>query len=193
MLDPKLAVAVLTRERSLDRARRELQTLSSGILSGSKRAIFALHRDDPRAAEKELVEAGEGLERGWKIVRKEARLTGEGSWCAAREEFTEAELFFAYVRDGRVAAFSDNDQDPDIFIGGISDVVGEMVRRAMLLASRGEGGRVELLYQDASAIVVFLLKMDLTGPLRTKTDQARQHLRKLEEIRYDVEMRSRSY
>ncbi len=186
MLDAKLSATVLKREQLLDKARRELHVLSSAILSGSKRAIFALHRDDARAAEKELVSVNEGLSAGWKIVKKEPRLAGEGPWRAAREEFTEAELFFAYVRDGKITKFSDQDQDPDVFIGGISDVAGEMVRRAMLLASRGDGGSVERLYQDASSIVEFLLNMDLTGPLRTKTDQARQHLRKLEEIRYDM-------
>ena len=35
----------------------------------------------------------------------------------------------------------------------------------------------------------FLLQMDLTGHLRTKVDQAKQHVKKLEEIRYDLSLR----
>ena len=189
MLSASLSNDLRKREQSLTQRRRELQTIASAILSASKRSIFAVHRDDPSGTKKELIAANELMQQGWKCIDDEPLLGHEGSWRAAREEYTEAELLADYVEKGTVTVFSDRAQDPDIFIGGVSDLVGELVRRAVMLASRGEGGLVEKIYQDASEIVAFLLTMDLTGPLRTKTDQARGHLRKVEEIRYDVTMR----
>ena len=79
--------------------------------------------------------------------------------------------------------------DPDILIGALSDVVGEYVRRAVMFATDGDRKSVEKLYEESKIIVGFLTSLDLTGSLRSKGDQSRQHLRRLEDIRYDMSRR----
>jgi predicted translin family RNA/ssDNA-binding protein len=180
---------MIERQKTLSQVRRELSVLSSEILSLSKRCIFAFHRNDSEGALKERAAAQKKLEEGRAILKKHPLLSEEGSWKAAREEFAEADFLAQYLADGKIKTFSDKTGDPDVFIGGLSDFVGELVRQAVLLATQGEGDRVEKMYQDAQEVIAFLLQMDLTGNLRTKTDQAKQHLRKLEEIRYDLSMR----
>ena len=74
-------------------------------------------------------------------------------------------------------------------IGGISDAAGEIARYAMLRATARDIKEVDRLYAVAFSIVEMLLALDLTGSLRSKFDQAKQHLRKIEEIRYDLSLR----
>jgi len=61
-----------------------------------------------------------------------------------------------------------------------------MARFAVRKATLGDKVSVERLFKSAENMVAFLMSLDSTGYLRTKTDQAKQHLRRLEELRYDI-------
>lgn len=189
MLSLSVQQTIFDREQRYGGLRRSLQTLSTEILAGSKRAIFAFHRQDALRAEEELSGVRVRLREGWDLIREEPLLRSEGGFRAAREEYTEADFLSQFLRTGKIEHFDDNEQDPDIFIGGISDLLGELVRQAVSLATKREDSPIEALYEAAQEVVEFLLQMDLTGTQRTKTDQAKQHLRKLEEIRYDLSLR----
>jgi hypothetical protein len=65
----------------------------------------------------------------------------------------------------------------------------ELVRYAVRCATFGRGSEVFGLAEVAEESVAFLSSLDLTGPLRAKADQARSHLRRLEDVRYDVAKR----
>ena len=187
-LSSKIQRLTLDRERQLTSLRRELQQYAAEVLSASKRSMFALHREDAAGSSAELAQAREAMKKGWKVVKKEHLLAHEGSWRAAREEFCEASLLAEYLQKGTLTTHPDADQDPDVFIGGLSDFIGELVRLAVLCATRGDAQPIERFYRDAVELMDFLLQMDLTGHLRTKVDQAKQHVRKLEEIRYDLSL-----
>lgn len=186
MIPNALASKLIQHAQTLDQSRRALQALSSEILAASKRGIFAYHRDDAAKAEVELTVAREKLQAGWQLVKRESRIEQEGSWRAAQEEFAEADLLRQYLTHGKIGRVTDVADDPDVFIGAISDLTGELVRRAVLLASQRKEKEVNQIFHDVNEVVAFLLQMDLTGSLRTKVDQAKQALRKLEEIRYDL-------
>ncbi len=190
ILSARIQRQTVERQAQLSKLRRELQQCSAEALSSSKRSIFALHREDAAASVTELAVAEAAIARGWKVIQEEALLAQEGSWRAAREEFTEASLLAEYLKKGSLQTHPDKDRDPDIFIGGLSDFLGELVRLAILAATRGDRAPIEQFYQDSVEIMDFLLQMDLTGHLRTKVDQAKQHVKKLEEIRYDLSLRS---
>lgn len=189
ILHARIQRQTLERQRLLTQLRRELQQCSADVLSASKRSIFALHREDTAASERELKVAEQGIERGWKVVHQEVLLTQEGAWRAAREEYAEAALLAQYLAKGALSTHPDADKDPDVLIGGLSDFLGELVRLAVLAATRGDQTPVDQFYRDAVEVMDFLLQMDLTGHLRTKVDQAKQHVKKLEEIRYDLSLR----
>lgn len=191
MLLASLKRAIFLREQRYGEWRRSLQGLSTEILAGSKRAIFAFHRGTVEAAEEELEQARTRLAEGWKLIKQEPLLRSEGSWRAAREEYTEAEFLSQYLTKQKIDHYDDQEQDPDIFIGGLADMVGELVRQAVIRATERDREAVDEMYEAAQEIVEFLLQMDLTGTQRTKTDQAKQHLRKLEEIRYDLALRAK--
>lgn len=191
MLTSELVKTLMERMRDHAERRSQVHVRSNEILSTSKRAIFAVHRGDEALAQTELDRARAAIKEVKQLLQKEGRLAHEGAWRAAQEEFAEASLVVQYVTRRRIARVTEIADDPDLFLGALSDLTGELTRRAVLLASEGKFEEVHHIFDDVREAVDFLLQMDLTGQLRTKVDQAKQNLRKLEEIRYDISMRSR--
>ena len=185
------AVFRALRERivALSEYRIRLQRTSSDMERASKQAIFALQRDDLARAEILLREAKSHEVAAEKLTTKEPMLAREGMWHAAREEYAEARFCERAVRGDVIVTKEDLKEDPDILLGALSDLIGENVRRAIAAATRGEVKTVDRIYEQSVIIVDFLTSLDLTGGLRSKGDQARGHLRRLEDIRYDLSRR----
>ena len=187
-LDPSLKRLVLT-YRTKEQARRALQECAGRILSAAKRSIFAWQRQNQAEAEQLLTEAKTACMQGEKICRRDVLLSHEGAWRAALEEYCEAAFVHAFFVRGRISAADAPTQDPEIVIGGLSDFTGELARYAVLRATEGDHATVDQLYVVSRDVIELLLRLDLTGSSRSKFDQAKQHLRKLEDIRYDLSSR----
>jgi len=174
------------RHKAIDTDRRRLQELSQLAQKNSKQAIFALQRGDGTRSAALLDEAETALAQGLTLIKKQPRLTNEGMWRAALEEFCEACFFDKALKGRDLFPPQTITDDPDILIGGLSDLIGEFVRLATKAAIERKTEEVQKLYATSETLVEFLLSLDATGSLRSKVDQARQHLRRLEEIRYDL-------
>lgn len=173
------------RHAEIEVKRRKLQELSQAAQKMSKQAIFASQRDEkPRAADL-LKQAQTALLEGRKIVLGEKRLYSEGMWRAALEEFCEA-FFFERAIAGKELLPVPVTDEPDILVGGLSDLIGEFARLGVKKAIARDKEGVDRLLEMSGALVEFMLALDATGGLRNKIDQARQHLRRLEDIRYDL-------
>jgi translin len=170
--------------------RRQIQAHGNELLSSSKRSIFAMHRGDSKIAEAELAKAREELLAGQAFIRKDDSLLDEGFWHAALEEYCEALLFFDYMTRGGISQTELPTDDPDIVIGGLSDFTGELSRQAVLKATDRDIESVERMFHEVRDVIEFLLKMNLTGSLRNKFDQAKHNLRKIEEVRYECSRRA---
>ena len=75
------------------------------------------------------------------------------------------------------------------YLGGICDATGELVRRAVNEAAAGNFGEVEKIKGIINDVIAELVQFDLTGYLRTKYDQAKGNLRKIEQINYEIKIR----
>ncbi len=181
---------IAQRYQSLEAGRKNLQDIGTSAARLSKQAIFALQRGDMAQGAQHLREAETHLKKGLQLVTKESRLSDGGVWRAAMEEFCEASLLEKALQKKDLFPSQSITEDPDILIGGISDLAGELVRLAVRAATDGDKKRVKELADLAETLVTFLTSLDLTGSLRAKGDQARQHLRRLEDIRYDLSHRS---
>ena len=122
----------------------------------------------------------------------------EGAYRAAVEEYVEAKLFYEFLHgDGRAprtVLYDFKGQslvqiDADTYLAGLSDFTGELTRKAVQRATQGRMQEVEKLADTVRDVVEQLIKFDLTGYLRTKYDQAKQNLRRVEEVLYDIKMR----
>ncbi|MBI4135396.1 hypothetical protein HY477_01535 [Candidatus Uhrbacteria bacterium] len=189
MLNQKLFSRLKKEYDTYESARRELIGISNTALSKAKQAIFALHRDDMSAADALLQEVEHtfgNLEKQFKVLPE---LRYEGAYRAALEEYVEGKLFYEWMRMGKVMELKGMRIDADSYLAGLSDLTGELTRKAVQRATQGRTQEVEKLAEVVRDVVEQLIKFDLTGYLRTKYDQAKQNLRRVEEVLYDIKMR----
>jgi len=196
MLNQKLFLKLKKEYDTYEAARRELIGVSNTTLSKAKQAIFALHRDDEKSAAAFLDEVERtfgNLEKQFKALPE---LRYEGAYRAALEEYVEAKLFYGFLQSKRtdlrsVGGRSSVHVDADTYLAGLSDFTGELTRKCVQRATQGRMNDVEKLTEAVRAIVGELIKFDLTGYLRTKYDQTKQNLRRMEEVLYDIKIRQR--
>lgn len=168
--------------------RTQIISLSSVALHNSKRIIFSLHRGDIQEAKKKLAET----EKIFKKLEKKfghKRISEEGSYRAGAEEYTEAKMFYLIITGKKIDKIKEVDLDPGIYLGGICDLTGELVRKAVNEAASGNLGEVEKIKKTINEIMAELTEFDMVGYLRTKYDQAKHNLRKIEQIDYEIKIR----
>jgi len=124
-------------------------------------------------------------------IKVEKGLDYEGAYLAAMEEYVEAKLFHQYLKNGKISAITGLKIDCDSYLGGLCDFTGELVRKAIYLATKHRYKEVEACAQAIEAVMGELIQFNLLGPLRPKFDQAKNNLRKIEEIMYDLEIKRR--
>lgn len=190
MISKPFFAALRKRWTSYDQERRTIMHLSGDVLANSKQAIFAFHRDDAVAAKKLLAEADVRLSALSKHFKKTHGLSDEGSYRAALEEYAEARYFEAFLMKKPLAAVEAPAIDDDALVGGILDFTGEAVRYAVKAATNGNDAEVKRAHAVVEAVAGEMMQMNLTGSARQKYDQLKTNLRKLEEMLYDLSLRS---
>ncbi|OGF26538.1 hypothetical protein A2477_00305 [Candidatus Falkowbacteria bacterium RIFOXYC2_FULL_47_12] len=171
--------------------RRQIISRANIILHDSKRVIFSLHRGDVKIAGNSLNE----IENTLKAMEKKFgynRLIKEGAYNAGVEEYVEAKMFFNIINGEKVDKITGITLSVDAYLGGISDTTGELVRLATNEAAKGNFKEVEKIKNIITDVLAELVEFDITGYLRTKYDQAKQNLRKIEQIMYEVKIRMRN-
>ena len=189
MLNQKLFARLKKEYDSYEAARRSLIGVSNIALSKAKQAIFALHRDDEKGAAQLLSEVEKTFDGLKKQFAKNDGLRWEGAYRAALEEYVEGKLFYEWMRMGKVVELKGMQIDADTYLAGLSDFTGELTRKCVQRATQGRMDEVEKIAEAVRAVIGEMIKFDLTGYLRTKYDQAKQNLRRVEEVLYDIKMR----
>lgn len=170
--------------------RRQIIALANIVLYDSKRVIFALHRGDIKQGEEKLVE----IEKIIKKLNKQfgyRRVNQEGSYRAGVEEYVEAKMFYFVLTGSKINKIKDIKLAYEAYLGGICDTTGELVRKAVNEAAKGNTEEVARMKEIISDILAELVEFDMTGYLRTKYDQARGNLRKIEQVNYEVSLRNK--
>lgn len=174
-----------------DTYRHQIIKLSSDILHNSKKAIFAMHRDNFKQAD-ECLSAASSLinEVKNKFQKTYPLLLAEGSYKSGLEEFVEASLFRVFFQGKKIGKITGLDITPSVYVSGLCDVPGELLRYAVKSATEKNYKEVERAYKTAEDILGELIEMNLTGYNRQKFDQSKQALHKLEKIRYETSLRT---
>lgn len=168
--------------------RRQIISASNIILHDSKRVIFALHRHELDKASQSLLEIETNLENLEKKFGFD-RLAKEGAYGAGAEEYVEAKMFYLVLQGQPVNQIEKIKIGLESYLGGICDLTGELVRLAINQAAAGNLGEVDKIKQIINDILAELVEFDMTGYLRTKYDQAKTNLRKIEQIDYEIKIR----
>jgi len=190
MIEEKFLAGLKKDYQANESARRQIISASNNILFEAKKTIFALQRQDFKIAEDKIKE----IEKSLKTLEKNFgvdRLHREGAYKAAVEEYLEGKTFYQTIRNKKIEAVAGLSLDYEGYLGGICDLIGELVRYATNQAAKGKFAEVAKIKKSAEDIMSQLIDFDMTGYLRTKYDQSRGHLRKLEQMTYEIKLRSK--
>jgi predicted translin family RNA/ssDNA-binding protein len=181
----------ITKDYSTYEKRRGMVVREAGqALNMSKRAIFAYHRDDFKAADALLEQAEKIFKNLDKLAQGIPKLKYEGSWRAALEEYCEAKFFGNYLKNKTIGFVRGRQIEADIYLAGLCDFTGELLRRAVKEATDKNIKEVKAIKATMEQVMENLIQMDLTGYVRTKFDAAKNNLRKIEQILYELSLRS---
>ncbi len=189
MLDKKFLQTVRKELLAYAQKRREVIKFAGDAQFLAKKTIFSLQGGNINEAKNSLNEAKKILITLSKRYKNTADLFDEGSFKAALEEYVEAELFLSFVEGKKISKIKDLKIDSDIYIGGLCDVPGEILRFAIKAATERNIIEVKRCYKMVEEIINELIDMNLTGYNRQKFDQAKQALNKLQQVVYEVSLK----
>lgn len=189
MLDKKYFQEVRKELLNYALKRREVIKFAGDAQFLAKKTIFSLQGGNLVESKKILAESKKIILELNKKFKATADLFDEGSFKAALEEYVEAELFLSFVENKKITKIKDLKIDSNIYIGGLCDVPGEILRFAIKSATERNISEVKRCYTWAEEIINEMVDMNLTGYNRQKFDQAKQALNKLQQVVYEVSLK----
>lgn len=187
MIDKKEFQEMASEMAGFDEKRETIIKDSRDILKLSKQAVYDIHRDDLNYAKKKLDEAEKGILKLKKSISLSKGMEVAGAFYDAQEEFVEAATYFEFVKTGKLLSKKELGVDTDTYLGGLSDLTGELARRAVLKATDGKKDDVKKIRDLIDEIHGQFLKFDFrNGELRKKADSIKWNLKKVEEVLYDA-------
>lgn len=187
MIDKKEFRDIGKRLKEYDLNRERLIKKSRDVLKVSKQLIYSLHRKNIKEADTLLKQARKEKAELDSIAKKHAKLSYEGSYSEACQEYVEALCYYDFIKNSKVTKLSSLKVSMGDYLMGISDLTGEVTRRAVTIANKDIDSfkKIKKLVEE---IFGEFLKFDLrNGNLRKKSDSIKWNLKKLEDIAYDIE------
>ncbi|MDD5687296.1 MAG: hypothetical protein PHE88_05640 [Elusimicrobia bacterium] len=184
MINEKFFQKLKEDHRKASNERMQIIGISNDTLHNAKRIIFTLHRGETGEAKKKLLEIEQVLRQLEKKFGFE-RISEEGSYRAAVEEYVEAKMFYFVMVNKKIDRIKEINLNYGSYLGGLCDLTGELVRRAVNEAAAGNLDEVPKMKKIINDIMAELIEFDMTGYLRTKYDQAKHNLGRIEQIDYE--------
>lgn len=160
-------------------------------LQASKAAIYSLHRSDMAEAHKQIVAAEAVITDLHPLVAADPALRA-GSFSAALEEYAEAGVLRYFLQTGavlphRLLPVCDRDE----YLGGLLDFAGELNRFAVARATRRDVASVQHCREVLDALNGQFVQCSFrNGALRQKYDSLKYSLQKVENLLYELSLRS---
>ena len=167
--------------------RAQAYRVSQDVLRLSKHAIFALHHGGDAESAALLKKADAAFTQLKRLWKRDSRIRFEGSTRAALEEYVESRTYWSVVKSGKIVDIPDAFDEE--YIAGLADLTGELVRRAVMVATEGGQPEFDRLYRSVREIVGALHTFPLTGYVRQKADDAKRNLHKIEDLRLHLNAR----
>lgn len=155
----------------------EAYTTCRRILTLSKQAIAAIHRDEQDAAKVKLNEAKQLLEKADNtlIPHPDLRIN---LYSAAQQEYAEAEILLKLVQEREYVKPVEIGIPTIPYLLGLADVVGELRRQVLESLRKNKLKKAEYSLQKMDEIYIELMALEsahsITSELRPKCDTARR-------------------
>jgi predicted translin family RNA/ssDNA-binding protein len=182
MLDKKDLEAIRRDIELSEQQKDNIIRTSRDVVKLSKTTIYALHRNDLKAAGK----AAEEMTATFNKLRtflKNPKHFSSGSYKVAVQEYVEAICFYELMKNNKVPPNSKLKLDPEFYLMGLIDLTGELVRKAINSAINGDYGTSVKLKNLVSDLYDELMLFDFAGgELRKKFDSIKYDLKKLDDL-----------
>jgi len=166
--------------------REHVITLSREIISLSKQIIYAVQRDDLKAASQLLP----GIEKKKKVLLGLSQNVDANINKTALQEYAEALCFYHFVKSGKIPGAKELKLDSESYLLGLCDLTGELVRKAVNAVIRKQYSQAFKIKEFVDELYGQFLQFNLrNGDLRQKSDQIKWSLKKLEEVVYELQLK----
>lgn len=165
---------------------------SRDILKLSKQIIYAVHRDDLKETAKLVGEIETEKKKIDSFVSKNSKLESVGAYKVAIGEYVEAILYYSFIVHKKIPTHKSLKVTTEHYLFGLIDLTGELGRKAVQLAGKGDFEDVVEIRDLVSEIYGELLKFDFReSELRKKFDSVKYDLRKLEDLVLDLKLKGK--
>lgn len=191
MLNKKTFQQMRTYMESFDKQREQLIALSRVALKNSKQGIYAAHRKDLKEAHKLLADAKNAIADMDALIKKEPTLASStGAYSDATEEYAEAACYVSYLEHQTLPTPDELGVDIDTYLGALSDVIGELVRKAVNSAADGDYKTALEIKAFSADLYAELMLFDWRNtPNRRKFDAIKYGLEKLEDLALKIALK----
>lgn len=190
MIDKQSFAKMRKELEQADNLREKLIKQARDVLKLSKKAIYSIHRNDVKTADQQLSQAKKQIIKLDSVIKKNRELRLSGAYAEALEEFAEASCFLSYITKKKIPTPSQLGIDVTIYLQALCDVVGELVRRAVNEAAKGNSKTALEIKDAVSKIHSELMLFDFRNiPVRRKFDSIKYGLEKLENLALELKLR----
>ena len=179
MIDANLFAILRQEIHSADEQREQTILVSRDIIHLSKQIIYALHRDQNVAALLAVIE---------QRVRSLPSLV-DSHHNVACQEYVEAVTYAAFMAEQPLPSSTALKVRAEDYVAGLCDLSGELVRKAVSVATKGDIAFVQRIFSFVSVLYTELLELHARGDLRKKIDSVRWNLQKLEDLLFTLRAR----
>ncbi|MBI4145923.1 hypothetical protein HY489_01145 [Candidatus Woesearchaeota archaeon] len=174
-----------------DKIREQIIAHSRKALKASKQAIYAAHRSDIKEAHKLLQEAKKEVTAMNDLIGKDTHLlSATGAYSDALEEYTEAACYVSYLENKNIPTPEELNVDAETYLCALSDVIGELVRKAVNSAANGDHKTPIEIKQFVTDLYAELMLFDWRNtPVRKKFDAIKYGLEKLEDLALKIALK----
>ena len=163
-------------------ARLREQALAASRLTvrASARAISAIHRGDPEAADGFIAEAREGLNTLSKMVMEAPEIADSGIVLSAQQEYGEAEIVRAAIMKEKLPEVDEIGIPYKPYLAALADAAGELRRYILDKIRANQIERAESTLKLMERIFEFLMEFDYADAIlpgmKRRQDMVRQVL-----------------
>jgi len=191
MIDKRELVGMKRELSGLAETKIEQNTVSREVVRKSKELIYSIHRGDMKAAAKRASEMKADRRRLERVSGTE-KLRAQYSYSIAVQEYVEALAYYELLTRRRLPTRKQLKADTECYLMGLSDLTGELVRKAVDDMIKERYGHAVWLKDVVAEIYGAMLNLDFEGgEARKKSDQVKWNLSKLEDLVYEATVRGK--
>lgn len=192
MLDKKDFKGMRIKFNCFDDNREIVIKKSRDILKLSKQIIYSVHRDDLKEANNLVKKIESEKKKVEEIVSKNSKLESIGAYKVAIGEYVEAMLYYYFIKNKKISTHKLLKVTTEHYLFGLIDLTGELGRKAVQLAGKGDFKKVVLIKDAVNEIYGELLKFDFRdSDMRRKFDSVKYDLKKLEDLVLDLKLKGK--